>query len=128
MVCALPARKEERETCGACGVCACVQARWSDRTGEVVRVHLCEEKNERWRDGVFPFSCPFISYSTFLASLLLFVLALLFSSSCFPSFFSLSFSSTSACVCVCLSLFPFPFLLLVCRGVCVRVRVLVRGM
>ena len=128
MVCALPARKEERETCGACGVCACVQARWSDRTGEVVRVHLCEEKKERRRDGVFPFSCPFISYSTFLASLLLFVLALLFSSSCFPSFFSLSFSSTSACVCVCVPLFSFSFLLLVCRGVCVRVRVLVRGM
>ena len=118
MVCALPARKGEREMWS---VRACVQARWSDRKGEVVRVHLCEEKNERWRDGVFPFSCPFISYSTFLASLLLFVLALLFSSSCFPSFFSLSFSSTSACVCVC----PFsPFLFFfssaeVCACVCV---------
>ena len=41
MVCALPARKGEREMWS---VRACVQARWSDRKGEVVRVHLCEEK------------------------------------------------------------------------------------
>lgn len=106
-----------------------VRASEMDRTGEVVRVHLCEEKKERWRDGVFslqlslylllhlsslsPTLCPCSSFQLFL----------------FPLFFlPFFFFHLCVCVCVCLSLFSFPFLLLVCRGVCVRVRVLVRGM